>query len=281
MRYEVLFLLISLIVAGGTPFVFAELGIIELDVSYGSEGRYVVEDFEGEQIVNTDLGNIDVLLAPSPSVPQPKQFTNLHIVFLKPNTRTLINEVDYKVIVTKDGKEVYSTTGITFTYSGFDDVSFYIDAKGKYLVSVSIVGVNKEDIPRETVDRNFPVETANFTLTVGKVDEEKSLDTTPSSQKTEQTKYNTIKIPDWLRKNAKWWSLTKISDKDFASGIEYLIQNKVIQIPDTIPAEHGAYEKNLPGWLRQDAGWWSQRLLSDEEFAKSLKWLIVNGFIKI
>jgi hypothetical protein len=60
-----------------------------------------------------------------------------------------------------------------------------------------------------------------------------------------------------------------------------LFQQEIIQIPNTVPAEHGAYEKNLPGWFRQDAGWWSQRLLSDEEFAKSLKWLIVNGFIKI
>lgn len=282
--YQILFLILSLILVGGITCVFAEfeLSTTELNASYGNaDGRYVVEDLEGEQIVNTDLGNIDVLLAPSPSVPQPKQFTNLHIVFLIPNTRTLINEVDYKVIVTKDDKEVYSTPGITFTYSGFDDVSFYIDTKGKYLVSVFIVGVNKEDIPRNTIDRNFPVETANFTLTVGKVDEEKSLDTSSSSQNTEQSKYNTIKIPDWVRKNAKWWSLTKISDNDFASGIEYLFKHKVIQIPDTIPAEHGAYEKNLPGWLRQDAGWWSQRLLSDEEFAKSLKWLIVNGFIKI
>jgi hypothetical protein len=117
-------------------------------------------------------------------------------------------------------------------------------------------------------------------LTVGKIDEKKSSESSPPSQKTENSKFNTIKIPDWFRKNAKWVSLTQISDNDFVSGTEYLIQKKVIQIPDTIPSEHGAYEKNLPGWLRQDAGWWSQRLLSDEEFAKSLKWLIVNGFVK-
>jgi hypothetical protein len=283
MKYEMLLSIISLILVGGITCVFAEfeLGTTELDTSYGNaDGRYVVEELEGEQIVTTDLGNIDVLFAPSPSVPQPKQFTNLHIIFLIPNTRTLINEVDYKVTVSKDDKEVYSTPGITFTYSGFDDVSFYIDAKGKYLVSVSIVGINKEDIPRNTADRNFPVETANFTLTVGKIDEEKSSESSPPSQKTEKSNFNAIKIPDWFRKNAKWVSLTKISDKDFTSGTEYLIQKKVIQIPNTVPAEHGAYEKNLPGWLRQDAGWWSQRLLSDEEFAKSLKWLIVNGFVK-
>jgi len=284
MKFGMFLTIISLILVGGITCVFAEfeLGINELDASYGNaDGRYVVEELEGEQIITTDLGNIDVLLAPSPSVPQPKQFTNLHIIFLIPNTRTLINEVDYKVIVSKDDKEVYSTPGITFTYSGFDDVSFYIDAKGKYLVSVSILGVNKEDIPRNTADRNFPVETANFTLTVGEIDEEKSSEKNPPSQKTDKSEYTAIKIPDWFRKNAKWWSLTQISDNDFASGVEYLFKQKVIQIPDIVPAEHGAYEKNLPGWLRKDAGWWSQELLSDEEFAKSLKWLIVNGFIKI
>ena len=280
--YKILLSILPLILLGGISSITAEIDLNELDPSYGNAaGRYVVEDLEGEQIVRTDLGNIDVLLAPSPSVPQPKQFTNLHIAFLIPNTRILINEIDYKVIASKDDKEVYSTPGITFTYSGFDDVSFYIDAKGKYLVSVSIVGVDKEDIPRNAADRNFPVETANFTLTVGEIDEEKTSDSDQPSQKIEKSKFNAIKIPDWIRKNAKWWSLTQISDKDFTSGLEYLFQQHVIQIPDTVPAEHGAYEKKLPGWLRQDAGWWSQRLLSDEEFAKSLKWMTINGFIKI
>ena len=268
--------ILSLILIGGTSYISAELeiGTNELDVSYGSDsGRYVVEKLEGEQIEATDLGNIDVLLAPSPSVPQPKEFTNLHIFFLKPNTRALITEIDYKVIVTKDSKEVYSTPGkSTFTYSGFDDVSFYLDTQGKYFVSVAILGVYDEDIP---------VETANFTLIVGKAEEEKITETSPSFQKTEIRKYTTVNIPDWIRKNAKWWSLTQISDTDFRSGIEYLFQQEIIQIPDTIPAERGAYEKNLPGWLRKDAGWWSQGLVSDEEFAKSLKWLIINGFIKI
>ena len=278
--YKSLFVILPLILLGGIPSISAEIDL-ELDASYGDPaGRYVVENIEGEQIVRTDLGNIDVLLAPSPSVPQPKQFTNLHIIFLIPNTRTLINEVDYKVIVSKDGKEVYSTPGISFTDSGFDDVSFYIDSKGKYLVSVSILGVDKEDTPRKSADRNFPVETANFILTVGKIDEEKTSDSGQPSQKIE-TNNDTIKIPDWIRKNAKWWSLTQISDKEFASGLEYLLQQQIIQIPDTVPAEYGAYEKNLPGWLRKDAGWWSQNLLSDEEFAKSLKWMILNGFINI
>ncbi|MDH3340062.1 MAG: hypothetical protein OEL84_02115 [Nitrosopumilus sp.] len=40
-------------------------------------------------------------------------------------------------------------------------------------------------------------------------------------------------------------------------------------------------ETQIPGWLRKNAGWWSQGLLSDEEFAQSIQYLIVNGMIRI
>jgi len=89
----------------------------------------------------------------------------------------------------------------------------------------------------------------------------------------------TSKIPDWVRKNAKWWSLTQITDDDFASGLEYMIKKEIIIIKDGTPSE-GESEPNLPSWLRKDAGWWSQGLLSDDEFFKSIQWMINNGFIK-
>jgi len=274
MRYEMLLTILSLILVGGITSVFAEfeLGINELDASYGSSGgRYVVEKIEGEQIVTTDLGNIDVLLAPSPSVPQPKQFTNLHIIFLKPNTRTLVTEIDYIAIISKDGKELYSTSAVdTFTYSGFADVAFYIETKGKYLVSVSVVGVYEEDIP---------VETANFTLIVGNVDGKKMEEPRQPYQKTDTIKESKT-IPDWIRNNAKWWSLAQISDQDFANGLEYLIKENIINVPRGTASE-GKAEPQIPSWLRKNAGWWSQGLLADDEFLKSIQWLINNGFIKI
>ena len=93
-----------------------------------------------------------------------------------------------------------------------------------------------------------------------------TIDNENTIQQTNSSEPIPLKIPDWIRKNSKWWSLTQISDKDFSSGLEYLIQQKIIQIPDSVPPEHGDYEKNLPGWLRKNAGWWSQGFLSDEEF---------------
>jgi hypothetical protein len=87
-------------------------------------------------------------------------------------------------------------------------------------------------------------------------------------------------IPDWVRNTAKWWSLNQISDQDFAKGLEYLIQNDVIRIPENQSSE-GSAETELPSWLRKNAGWWSQGQLSDGEFFKSIQWLIDNGFIKL
>ena len=58
MKYEMLFSIISLIISGTITWVFAESDFTsyDLDVSYGSTGgRYVVEYFEGEQIVSQPL----------------------------------------------------------------------------------------------------------------------------------------------------------------------------------------------------------------------------------
>ena len=42
-------------------------------------------------------------------------------------------------------------------------------------------------------------------------------------------------IPQWIKNNAKWWSEGNITDAQFVSGIQYLITQGVIQIPNQIP----------------------------------------------
>jgi hypothetical protein len=41
---------------------------------------------------------------------------------------------------------------------------------------------------------------------------------------------NAVHIPSWIRNDAKWWSDNLISDNDFASGIQYLIESKIITV---------------------------------------------------
>lgn len=202
------------------------------------------------------------------------------------------------------------------------------------------------------------------------------------------------KIPDWIRNNAGWWAGGAIGDKDFVSGIQYLIKEKIMQIPDTVvsdstetenksvtdqgyiqvngkeffgssynpivvtitgeveedqypiecdfmkPGEYydedvriivksdqtfqhemrfgyfepGEYtldckykgkdfgsvsfslakssddkpvekdstpEINVPGWIKNNADWWSQGLISDDDFVKGIQYLIEQGIIKV
>ena len=37
-------------------------------------------------------------------------------------------------------------------------------------------------------------------------------------------------VPSWIKNNACWWSQGLISDDDFASGIEYLINQGIIKV---------------------------------------------------
>ena len=87
-------------------------------------------------------------------------------------------------------------------------------------------------------------------------------------------------IPDWVKNNAKWWSDDQISDEDFASGLEFLIKENIIDVPQGIASENSS-ESTIPEWLRNNAKWWSDDLLSDSEFLKGIEWMISNGIIKI
>jgi len=40
-----------------------------------------------------------------------------------------------------------------------------------------------------------------------------------------------VSIPGWIKNNAQWWAQNQITDEDFASGIEYMIKDGIIDIP--------------------------------------------------
>jgi len=87
-------------------------------------------------------------------------------------------------------------------------------------------------------------------------------------------------IPSWVKNNAGWWSSSQISDDDFAKGLEFLINEKIIQIPKDIQSE-GQDEQKIPSWVKNNAGWWSQGLVSDEDFLKSIQYLINVGIVSV
>lgn len=86
-------------------------------------------------------------------------------------------------------------------------------------------------------------------------------------------------IPQWVRNNANWWSEGKITDTEFIQGIQYLIKNGIIEIPQTSKASTTI--DHIPDWVKSNAEWWGKGQIADDEFVNSLQYLISKGIIKI
>jgi len=87
-------------------------------------------------------------------------------------------------------------------------------------------------------------------------------------------------VPIWIKNNAGWWSLELIDDADFIAGIEFLLQNEIITIPDDKIITDSSTQQ-IPQWIKNNAGWWSEDLITEQEFIDGLQWLIRNGIIQV
>jgi len=90
---------------------------------------------------------------------------------------------------------------------------------------------------------------------------------------------NEISLPNWIRNNALWWSEEQIDDNTFIQGIEYLIKNKIIIIPQT--QQESPRSQEIPAWIRNNAAWWAADQIDDKTFVQGLEFLIQKGVIHI
>ncbi len=86
-------------------------------------------------------------------------------------------------------------------------------------------------------------------------------------------------IPSWIKNNAGWWSSNMVSDNEFFNGMEHLINEGIIELPETAKSETS--EKTLPDWIKNNAKWWSSDLISDDEFITALQFLVKKGIIQV
>ena len=95
----------------------------------------------------------------------------------------------------------------------------------------------------------------------------------------ELTPQSILKIPDWVRKNAEWWAQGAIDDSDFVSGIQYLIKEGIMTIPETAQSTTGDDYQEIPSWIKNNADRWAQGLITDDDFVKGIQYLVENGII--
>ncbi len=100
-------------------------------------------------------------------------------------------------------------------------------------------------------------------------------------------------IPDWVKQVVKWWSEDTISDHEFASGLGFLIKEKVIEVDTRIVfgttnqevLQTKDIEINvdenivIPDWIRNSAKWYTSGEIPEEHFLGGVEHLINENVI--
>jgi len=224
---------------------------------------------------NTNTMIIDVKYSPK----NPKQGCLMDIIIdfkRKVNQEEFENEVHYDILVVKQSSSGIpdvlrslageAKRGAFFTTSGQVRTTIDIKESSKTTYAILVKGTGPEVAPDPAKIGfiTFDVDVQAGTGTI-----------TPSPP----TKPGEIVIPSWIKTNAKFWSDGSITDKDFVSGIQYLINQKIIKIPSSTST--GAKSDVIPSWVKDAAKFWAEGQTTDKDFVNGLQYLITNGIIKL
>jgi len=89
------------------------------------------------------------------------------------------------------------------------------------------------------------------------------------------------KVPEWVKNNAKWWAEGQIGETDFVGGIQHLIKEKIIDIPDLPEQASETAKEQVPDWVKNNAKWWADGLISEDDFLNGIKHLVKKGIIRV
>ena len=95
----------------------------------------------------------------------------------------------------------------------------------------------------------------------------------------DSTVQDTTTIPSWIKTAAGWWADGSVDDQTFLQGIEFLIQNNIIQILHVEQQPSDVQE--IPSWIKTAAGWWADGSVDDQTFVSALQFLIGQGILQV
>lgn len=101
---------------------------------------------------------------------------------------------------------------------------------------------------------------------------------TPTIQADVPTPATQTLIPSWIKTNAGWWAEGNLDDASFVSGIQFLIQEGVLNVP---PTTQGTGSGEIPSWIKESAGWWAEGIVDDTSFIQGLQFLIKEGILQL
>ncbi len=86
-------------------------------------------------------------------------------------------------------------------------------------------------------------------------------------------------VPDWVKNNAGWWAQDQIDDAAFVSGVQYMIEQGIINVPST--TRSSGTSDSIPSWVKNNAGWWADGTLTENDFVNALQYLIKMGIMQV
>nr|AIF18524.1 hypothetical protein [uncultured marine thaumarchaeote KM3_83_D12] len=94
------------------------------------------------------------------------------------------------------------------------------------------------------------------------------------------------RVPDWIKNVAGWWANDEISENEFLTGIEYLINNDIISVSltrcgETIESQTTSSAKMVPDWIKNNAKWWHEDLIDDTAFINGIEYLVKEQIIRL
>lgn len=82
-------------------------------------------------------------------------------------------------------------------------------------------------------------------------------------------------VPFWIKNNAMWWSADKISDGEFAHGVDWLIFDGLLNVSSSVS------ENEIPFWFKNTADYWTHNLISETEFLNALEYLLEENILTV
>jgi hypothetical protein len=106
------------------------------------------------------------------------------------------------------------------------------------------------------------------------------IDSNPLLEKLNGNIDSVSKIPEWIKNNANWWADGQIDDKTFVQGIQFLIKEKIMNVPATMPGTSTG-SNEIPEWIKSNAEWWADGKITDDDFVKGIQYLVEQGIIQV
>jgi len=275
-------------VSSGVPPVEYEFELLEYDNNVTSDPFAQIESTESNQVtlgcptdydkvsVNETTNSYSVIidLKYGPPNPLPGCDMELFINFMRTyNPTEFVNEIHYDIWVVDDnGDQIRSVAGDEgrqklFTTSGQVYRTIVTEEEpgiAKFAIMVygfgpEMIAPSGEDAGYITFDVNIAGEKPKQIQTFGS---------------------DNINIPKWVKNNAGWWADDQIDDSAFVTSLQWLINNDVMEIPDTVQGSSTG-TNTIPNWVKNNAGWWADGQIDDKAFVTGIQWLISNGVLKI